>query len=46
MLAALDVIGYERPQRLRQRSNGLIGLVTPELDNPIFPAFAQAVETR
>ncbi|MFI6509260.1 MULTISPECIES: LacI family DNA-binding transcriptional regulator [Streptosporangium] len=44
VLAALDVMGYERPQRLRQRSNGLIGLVTPELDNPIFPAFAQAVE--
>ncbi|GLW06614.1 HTH-type transcriptional regulator MalR [Microtetraspora sp. NBRC 13810] len=44
VLAALDVMGYERPQRLRQRSNGLVGLVTPELDNPIFPAFAQAVE--
>ncbi|MFF5206059.1 LacI family DNA-binding transcriptional regulator [Streptosporangium sp. NPDC000396] len=44
VLAALDLMGYERPQRLRQRSNGLIGLVTPELDNPIFPAFAQAIE--
>ncbi|GLW06619.1 HTH-type transcriptional regulator MalR [Microtetraspora sp. NBRC 13810] len=44
VLAALDVMGYERPQRLRQRSNGLVGLVTPELDNPIFPAFAQAFE--
>ncbi|GAA0409494.1 HTH-type transcriptional regulator MalR [Acrocarpospora corrugata] len=44
VLGALDLMGYERPQRLRQRSNGLIGLVTPELDNPIFPAFAQAIE--
>jgi DNA-binding LacI/PurR family transcriptional regulator len=44
VLAALDVMGCERPQRLRRRSNGLIGLVTPELDNPIFPAFAQAFE--
>ncbi|ADG88594.1 HTH-type transcriptional regulator MalR [Thermobispora bispora] len=44
VLAALDVMGYERPQRLRQHSNGLIGLVIPELSNPIFPAFAQAVE--
>ena len=44
VLAALDVLGYERPQRLRQRSDGLVGLVTPELDNPIFPAFAQAIE--
>ncbi|GIH73718.1 LacI family DNA-binding transcriptional regulator [Planobispora longispora] len=44
VLTALDLMGYERPQRLRQRSNGLVGLVTPELDNPIFPAFAQAFE--
>ncbi|NDZ74284.1 LacI family transcriptional regulator, partial [Streptomyces sp. SID10362] len=44
VLAALDILGYERPVRLRQRSAGLIGLVTPELTNPIFPAFAQSVE--
>ncbi|MBP2704121.1 LacI family DNA-binding transcriptional regulator [Microbispora sp. RL4-1S] len=44
VLAALDLMGYERPHRLRRRSNGLIGLVVPELGNPIFPAFAQAVE--
>ena len=44
VLAALDVLGCERPARLRRRSAGLIGLVTPELTNPIFPAFAQAVE--
>ncbi|MGW0560912.1 LacI family DNA-binding transcriptional regulator [Streptomyces sp. NPDC003016] len=44
VLAALDVLGYERPVRLRRRSAGLIGLVTPELTNPIFPAFAQVVE--
>src|SRR5690606_31134188 len=43
VLTALDLMGYERPQRLRQRSHGLIGLVIPELSNPIFPAFAQAV---
>ncbi|PZG41834.1 LacI family transcriptional regulator [Spongiactinospora gelatinilytica] len=44
VLSALDLMGYERPQRLRHRGSGLVGLVTPELDNPIFPAFAQAVE--
>ncbi|MDT0344623.1 LacI family DNA-binding transcriptional regulator [Streptomyces litchfieldiae] len=44
VLAALDVLGYERPVRLRQRSAGLIGLVIPELTNPIFPAFAQVIE--
>ncbi len=43
MLAALDVLGYERPVRLRQRSAGLVGLITPELENPIFPAFAQVI---
>ncbi|MEU6995565.1 LacI family DNA-binding transcriptional regulator [Streptomyces sp. NPDC046465] len=43
VLAALDVLGYERPVRLRRRSAGLVGLITPELDNPIFPAFAQVI---
>lgn len=45
VLTALDVLGYERPERLRKRSAGLVGLVVPELDNPIFPAFAQAIES-
>ncbi|MEU6345178.1 LacI family DNA-binding transcriptional regulator [Streptomyces sp. NPDC046977] len=44
VLAALDVLGYERPVRLRRRSAGQIGLITPELNNPIFPAFAQVIE--
>ncbi|MFG3256104.1 LacI family DNA-binding transcriptional regulator [Streptomyces sp. NPDC048172] len=44
VLAALDVLGYERPVRLRQRSAGLVGLLIPELTNPIFPAFAQVIE--
>ena len=44
VLAAMDLLGYERPARTRQNSNGLVGLITPELDNPIFPAFAQAIE--
>ncbi|MET9296007.1 LacI family DNA-binding transcriptional regulator [Streptomyces sp. NPDC003077] len=44
VLAALDVLGHERPVRLRRRSAGLVGLVIPELTNPIFPAFAQLIE--
>ncbi|MFE7275792.1 LacI family DNA-binding transcriptional regulator [Streptomyces sp. NPDC057623] len=44
VVAALDILGYERPVRLRQRSAGLVGLVIPELTNPIFPAFAQVIE--
>ena len=44
VVTALDVLGYERPMQLRQRSAGLVGLVVPELENPIFPAFAQVIE--
>ncbi|SEG10728.1 DNA-binding transcriptional regulator, LacI/PurR family [Thermomonospora echinospora] len=44
VLGALDVLGYQRPARPAQRPQGLVGLITPELDNPIFPAFAQAIE--
>ncbi|MEU6390307.1 LacI family DNA-binding transcriptional regulator [Streptomyces sp. NPDC046939] len=43
VLAALDVLGYERPVRLRRHSAGLVGLITPELENPIFPALAQVI---
>jgi alanine racemase len=43
VLRALDVLGHDRPERRRPRSSGLIGLVTPELDNPIFPLFAQVI---
>lgn len=45
VLTALDVLGYERPAALRSTSVGLVGLVVPELVNPIFPAFAQAIES-
>jgi alanine racemase len=44
VLTALDVLGFERPAKLRRRSAGLVGLVVPELDNPIFPTFAQVIE--
>jgi alanine racemase len=44
VITALDVLGYERPIQLRQRSAGLVGLVVPELENPIFPRFAQVIE--
>lgn len=46
VLTALDVLGYERPSKLRRSSAGLIGLVVPELTNPVFPMFAQIVETQ
>jgi DNA-binding LacI/PurR family transcriptional regulator len=43
VLTALDVLGYERPTKLRGDRGRLIGLVLPELQNPIFPAFADVV---
>lgn len=44
VLTALDLLGYERPEKLRLRPGGLVGLVVPELTNPIFPAFVQHIE--
>ena len=41
VLTALDVLGYERPTQLRGERARLIGLVLPELSNPIFPALAE-----
>jgi DNA-binding LacI/PurR family transcriptional regulator len=43
VLTALDVLGYERPTSLRGERARLVGLVLPELQNPIFPAFAEVV---
>src|ERR671914_1108207 len=43
VLTALDVLGYERPTKLRGDRARLVGLVLPELQNPIFPAFAEVV---
>jgi DNA-binding LacI/PurR family transcriptional regulator len=43
VLTALDVIGYERPSSLRGRKARMVGLVVPELQNPIFPALAEVV---
>lgn len=43
VLTACDVLGYERPTKLRGERARLVGLVLPELSNPIFPAFAEVV---
>ena len=45
VLTAIDVLGYDRPYRLRPRAAGLVGLVLPELENPFFPRFAHLVES-
>src|ERR1700712_5835182 len=43
VLTALDVMGYERPTQLRGERARLVGLVLPELQNPIFPALADVI---
>ncbi|MFJ8981610.1 LacI family DNA-binding transcriptional regulator [Streptomyces sp. NPDC102282] len=43
VLTALDVLGYERPTQLRGEWSRLVGLVLPELQNPIFPAFGEVM---
>jgi len=45
VLTSLDILGYDRPSRLRRKTADLVGLIVPELTNPIFPAFAQIIET-
>jgi len=45
VLTAVDVLGYDRPARLRPKSALVVGVVMPELVNPIFPAFAQVIES-
>jgi DNA-binding LacI/PurR family transcriptional regulator len=43
VLTALDVLGYERPSQLRGERARLVGLVLPELQNPVFPALAEVI---
>ncbi len=45
VLVTMERLGYERPSRMRTRKAGLVGLIVPELVNPVFPAFAQVIET-
>ncbi|GGI03783.1 LacI family DNA-binding transcriptional regulator [Egicoccus halophilus] len=46
VLRALNQLGYEPVGVARARRRGLVGLIVPELDNPVFPRFAQAIESR
>lgn len=47
VLSALRQLGYEPVGIRRPRTDrGLVGLIVPELTNPVFPAFAQAFESQ
>jgi alanine racemase len=45
VLDALSDLGY-RDLPIRATRTGVIGIVTPEMDNPIFPLLAQTIESR
>ncbi|MER5941019.1 LacI family DNA-binding transcriptional regulator [Streptomyces sp. NPDC001928] len=46
VLRALDVFGIERPAAVRQVRAPLVALVVPELENPVFSMFTQAIAGR
>ncbi len=46
VLTAIDMMGYERPASLRHKTEGLVGIVVPELSNPIFPSFVHQLESQ
>ncbi|MEI5035150.1 LacI family DNA-binding transcriptional regulator [Streptomyces sp. S1A(2023)] len=43
---ALDVLGIQRPAASAVERSPLVGLVIPDLQNPVFPAFAEALAGR
>jgi LacI family transcriptional regulator, repressor for deo operon, udp, cdd, tsx, nupC, and nupG len=46
VLRAMENLGYESTGLVRTATADAVGVVVPELDNPIFPAFAQELESR
>ncbi|MDT9691306.1 LacI family DNA-binding transcriptional regulator [Streptomyces sp. P9(2023)] len=46
VMRALDVLGLPRPATVKAERSPLIGVVVPDLRNPVFPAFAEAIAGR
>ena len=44
VLAAMDDLGYEPPVRAPGRARGQIGVIVPDLANPVFAGFAESIE--
>jgi LacI family transcriptional regulator, repressor for deo operon, udp, cdd, tsx, nupC, and nupG len=42
---AIATLGYEPPSTGRLLKSGLVAVVVPELTNPVFPLFAQSIES-
>jgi LacI family transcriptional regulator, repressor for deo operon, udp, cdd, tsx, nupC, and nupG len=45
VFAAVELLGYDRPAQPARLRSGLVGLIVPELNNPIYPLFVQEIET-
>jgi LacI family transcriptional regulator, repressor for deo operon, udp, cdd, tsx, nupC, and nupG len=46
VLRVADQLGHRAAPTRRRRRTGTVGIVVPELDNPIFPAIVQALGTQ
>jgi LacI family transcriptional regulator, repressor for deo operon, udp, cdd, tsx, nupC, and nupG len=46
VLRAIEELGYEPAGLVPVSRGAFAGVIVPELDNPVFPAFAQAIEHR
>lgn len=46
VLTSIDVLGYERPSNLRRHAVGMVGIIVPELTNPVFAMIAQTLQGR
>ena len=46
VLAALDTMGYDRPTRLRGSKGRMVGLVVPDITNPIFASMSASIGAR
>lgn len=44
VLVAIDSLGYERPPQYRSSESRIIGVIVPELVNPVFAAYAHALQ--
>ena len=41
---ALDELGYRRPAKAQPHSEGLVAVVVPDLENPVYPMLLQVIE--
>ncbi len=45
VLVAIDSLGYERPATMRAAEDSVIGIIVPELTNPVFATYAHFLQS-